>query len=98
MFNIKIENNKKDDYILKVGDIVISEFNELCFIVETRNPKTHSVVYAIQNARYSYANIANATAVSLEMLTNHAKLHNYKIFSQDEYDLILRHKDIGAVG
>lgn len=96
MFNIKVENNTKENYVLQVGDILINEFGELCFVVEARSPQTHSLIYAISNVLRPQT--FNATAVSLEILTDHAEYHNYKVFSQDKYDLVLRHKDIGAVG
>lgn len=96
MINVKIEENRKNNYVLKVGDVLISSYNELCFVIECSDHGTGSSIYAIKHVMS--ARTLNVSKATLEELTNHARAHGYIIYPQDQYDLILRHKDIGAVG
>lgn len=87
--NFRIENENPVGYILQLGDVLVSCSNELCSVIaDFDNGKP--IKYFIRGV-FAPRRICNISADSLEDLTNDANTFNYKIFSKDDFELILNH-------
>lgn len=90
MMNVIVEDNKVR--VLKVGDILMSNRgSHVCIVIEdalTTRSDCRYIVKKIDDA-YSSADFCSGT---LEELTNKAIGNKYSIYSQDEYELVIRKK------
>lgn len=86
--NFKVEYDNDKNYILQLGDILISNDNELCSVI-AKYHNGEPVQYYIRGL-FSSHGICNLSSYTLGDLTDKARHFGYTIFSKDNYNLVLR--------
>lgn len=89
MMNVVIEENAGK--ILKVGDILMDKVRYMCIVVQDDSTDKSDKKYKIKRIDDANSN-AQLYSSTLSDLTRKALNNNYKIYSQDEYELVIRKK------
>ena len=86
---VVIENNKERDYILRVGDCVVLQGSGIyvCVIIKDNDSK-----YRYKAKCINVKTHRDICANTLEELTKLCNRFDYKIYNQDEYELVIRKK------
>lgn len=87
--DFRIEGDLKDRE-LQVGDIVVSQANELCSIVA--DYKNGSQTYFYIRPIFGTHGICNLSSPTLKELTEKAIHFSYSFYPQKEFELILSRK------
>lgn len=91
MINVVVEERKAIK-TLKVGDILIEEGQHLCIVLEDKFTSRTDCKYKVARID-KYNDSIRMSEGSLEELTDKAIRNNYKLYSQDDYELVIRRKE-----